>query len=81
MHHGHDGLGCRVQPGPGGASGRLVAEREDLSWHGTWRSTGTYRAVRDTVEPEDAITDAAECCPMEAITVRDQAGNLIAPQE
>jgi len=39
------------------------------------------RAVRDTVEPEDAITDAAECCPMEAITVRDQAGNLIAPQE
>ncbi len=39
------------------------------------------RAVRDTVEPEDAIADAAECCPMEAITVRDQAGNLIAPQE
>ena len=36
--------------------------------------------VSDRVDPDEALLDAAECCPMEAITVRQAAdGRIIAP--
>lgn len=28
-------------------------------------------AVQDLVDPDEAVTDAAECCPVEAITVEE----------
>ena len=34
------------------------------------------------IAPDDAVLDAAESCPAEAITIRDAAdGSLIAPEE
>lgn len=41
---------------------------------------GAAAPVSDVVAPDDAVAAAAESCPMEAITVRDSAGNLIAPE-
>ncbi|WP_307868343.1 ferredoxin [Umezawaea beigongshangensis] len=38
------------------------------------------RAVDATVEPDEAVLDAAESCPMEAIVVRDEAGRVLAPE-
>jgi ferredoxin len=38
------------------------------------------RPVGEVVDPADAVTDAADSCPVEAIEVRDLADNtLIAP--
>ena len=37
------------------------------------------RPVNERVEPDEAVLDAAETCPMEAITVRDGSGQLLAP--
>ncbi|MFD7653222.1 ferredoxin [Actinosynnema sp. NPDC059797] len=42
---------------------------------------GTSVPVSSSVEPDDAVTDAAESCPMEAILVRDADGTVLAPQE
>jgi ferredoxin len=33
--------------------------------------------VSELVEPDDGVLDAADICPTEAITVRDQAGNPV----
>lgn len=40
---------------------------------------GASQPVSEVVAPDDAVAAAAESCPMEAITVRDAEGNLIAP--
>jgi ferredoxin len=40
---------------------------------------GKSTAVRDYVEPDELVVDAAESCPMEAILVRDGDGVVIAP--
>ncbi|GGP42631.1 ferredoxin [Saccharothrix coeruleofusca] len=37
--------------------------------------------VNATVEPAQAVVDAADSCPMEAILVRDQDGAVVAPTE
>ncbi|MFC6090657.1 ferredoxin [Saccharothrix lopnurensis] len=42
---------------------------------------GTATPVNPSVEPADAVVDAAESCPMEAILVRDADGTVLAPQE
>ncbi|HEY8532978.1 MAG TPA: ferredoxin [Micromonospora sp.] len=36
--------------------------------------------LAERVAPDQAVCDAAECCPMEAITVRDRDGRIIAPE-
>ncbi|MFD1147354.1 ferredoxin [Saccharothrix hoggarensis] len=41
---------------------------------------GTATPVNEAVEPDDAVVDAAESCPMEAILVRDSDGSVLAPQ-
>lgn len=39
------------------------------------------RPVRELVDAQDVVLDAAECCPAEAITVIDVAvGRLLAPR-
>lgn len=36
--------------------------------------------VREVMEPDEDVLDAAECCPMEAIFIRNaEDGSLIAP--
>lgn len=43
---------------------------------------GVSRPVRPEVEPADEVLDAAESCPVEAITVRDgETGDTLAPEE
>lgn len=45
-------------------------------------ASGITAPVRDVVEPDDVVTDAAESCPVEAIVVRSaQTGERIAPPE
>jgi ferredoxin len=40
------------------------------------------RVRRVVVDPTEAVSDAAECCPMEAIRVTDQAtGHLLYPPD
>ncbi|MER5262885.1 ferredoxin [Actinosynnema sp. NPDC002837] len=41
---------------------------------------GTATPVKPEVEPDDAVVDAAESCPMEAILVRSSDGTVLAPQ-
>lgn len=41
--------------------------------HFTIEADHRSRALRGEVEPDDAVLDAANCCPMEAITVVDLA--------
>ncbi len=41
---------------------------------------GRSTPVRAEVEPDDAVVDAAESCPMEAILVRSADGTVLAPQ-
>ncbi|WP_367131347.1 ferredoxin [Saccharothrix sp. HUAS TT1] len=41
---------------------------------------GTATPVNGSVEPDDAVVDAAESCPMEAILVRSADGAVLAPQ-
>jgi ferredoxin len=42
---------------------------------------GRARPVREVVEPDQAVVDAAETCPMEAITVRSlTTGEVLAPE-
>lgn len=40
---------------------------------------GVSRATAEDVSPDDAVIDAAESCPVEAITVRDRDGTTVAP--
>ncbi|GGM11380.1 MULTISPECIES: ferredoxin [Micromonospora] len=41
---------------------------------------GLSQPLTDRIEPDDAVRDAADSCPMEAITVSDAAtGSQIAP--
>ncbi|MFF8384997.1 ferredoxin [Streptomyces kanasensis] len=49
--------------------------------HGRMRlDGGRARPVDEVIGPDDAVLDAAETCPMEAITVRDAAtGEVLAP--
>lgn len=41
---------------------------------------GVSTPIHDTVGADDAVKAAAESCPVEAITVRDRAGTVIAPE-
>ncbi|WP_422753611.1 ferredoxin [Micromonospora sp. WMMD708] len=42
---------------------------------------GLSRPVAERIDPADAVLDAAESCPMEAIVVSDAAdGSRVAPQ-
>ncbi|CCH28755.1 ferredoxin [Actinosynnema sp. NPDC047251] len=41
---------------------------------------GTAEPVDGSVDPDDAVLEAAESCPMEAILVRDAAGERLAPE-
>ena len=41
---------------------------------------GVSTPVSDSVEPDESVTDAAELCPVMAITVRDSTGRVIAPE-
>ncbi|MFI9006525.1 ferredoxin [Actinosynnema sp. NPDC053489] len=41
---------------------------------------GTSTPVDPEVEPDDAVVDAAESCPMEAILVRSADGTVLAPE-
>ena len=41
---------------------------------------GTSTPVKAEVDPDDAVVDAAESCPMEAILVRSADGTVLAPQ-
>ncbi|NUT53774.1 MAG: ferredoxin [Saccharothrix sp.] len=41
---------------------------------------GTSTPVDAEIEPDDAVIDAAESCPMEAILVRSADGTVLAPQ-
>lgn len=41
---------------------------------------GVSTPIHDRVDADDAVAAAAESCPVEAITVRDNAGTLIAPE-
>ncbi|TDC75737.1 ferredoxin [Micromonospora sp. KC606] len=41
---------------------------------------GLSRPVNEQIDPADAVLDAAESCPMEAIIVSDVAGGRIAPE-
>jgi ferredoxin len=42
---------------------------------------GRARPVEEVVEPDQTLTDAAETCPMEAITVRSlTTGEVLAPE-
>jgi len=49
---------------------------------GHFRLDGPHsRPLADETDPDDGVIDAAETCPMEAITVRDaETGELIAPK-
>ncbi|MDU0293405.1 ferredoxin [Saccharothrix longispora] len=42
---------------------------------------GLASPVDESVEPDDAVLDAADSCPMEAILVRDSAGSVLAPRD
>ncbi|MEW2428601.1 ferredoxin [Micromonospora sp. NPDC047644] len=42
---------------------------------------GLSTPLADVVTPADVILDAADSCPVEAITVHDADDRLIAPQE
>lgn len=43
---------------------------------------GLSAPLADVVPPDEVVVDAADSCPVEAITVRDAAdGRLIAPEE
>lgn len=41
---------------------------------------GRSTPMAEQVEPDEAVTDAAEFCPVLAITVRDGDDRLIAPE-
>ncbi|MCE6993616.1 ferredoxin [Saccharothrix sp. S26] len=41
---------------------------------------GTSSPVKARVDADDAVIDAAESCPMEAILVRSADGEVLAPQ-
>ncbi|GAB2971792.1 ferredoxin [Saccharothrix stipae] len=41
---------------------------------------GTATPIKADVDPDDAVIDAAESCPMEAILVRSADGAVLAPQ-
>ncbi|MDG4827977.1 ferredoxin [Solwaraspora sp. WMMD1047] len=40
---------------------------------------GLATPLTELVEPADEVIDAADVCPVEAITVRDSAGERVAP--
>jgi ferredoxin len=43
---------------------------------------GVSRPLRPEIAPDETAIDAAESCPVEAITVRDRdSGRTLAPQE
>jgi ferredoxin len=41
---------------------------------------GTSTPVKSDIDADDAVIDAAESCPMEAILVRSADGTVLAPQ-
>lgn len=42
--------------------------------------TGKVRVIKDDIDPDEAVTDAASLCPVEAIRVREAAsGKTLAP--
>ena len=44
--------------------------------------TGVSKPVQARIEPADEVEEAAESCPVEAITIRDTGtGQVIAPSE
>ncbi len=42
--------------------------------------SGTSEPVSPSVDPDDAVRDAARSCPAEAILVRDSDGTVLDPQ-
>ncbi|GAA4017538.1 hypothetical protein GCM10022247_46080 [Allokutzneria multivorans] len=43
---------------------------------------GYARAIKDEVDPDEAVIDAAESCPVEAILVKHAAsGEVVAPTD
>ncbi|GAA4681858.1 ferredoxin [Phytohabitans rumicis] len=40
---------------------------------------GVSRPISGLIDPDDAVVDAADMCPVEAIEVRTPTGHLIAP--
>jgi len=40
---------------------------------------GRSRAIREDIEADEIVIDAANTCPAEAITVYDSAGHRLAP--
>ncbi|CAL9295010.1 MULTISPECIES: ferredoxin [unclassified Streptomyces] len=86
---GDTGTGTR-EGGPAAAGAwrievdRLVCAGTGLclgTAHGRMRlDGGRARPVDEVIDPDDAVLDAAETCPMEAITVRETGtGEVLAP--
>jgi ferredoxin len=48
-------------------------DRFRLQEHRSW-------PVQEEVEPDESLLDVADSCPTEAISVRDAAGTLLAPE-
>jgi ferredoxin len=43
---------------------------------------GVSHSVRPEIDPAEEVLDAAESCPVEAITIRDkESGRTLAPEE
>ncbi|KAB7833782.1 ferredoxin [Streptomyces mobaraensis] len=79
-------------PGPAATAGRWRIEVDRNVCAGTGLCLGTAsrhmrldngraRPVAEVVDPDPSVADAADTCPMEAITVRDAAtGEVLAPE-
>ncbi|WOI58906.1 ferredoxin [Streptomyces fradiae] len=88
----HDPADGRTREAAGeGAAGAWRIEVDRLGCAGTGLCLGTAhgrmrldggraRPVDEVIDPDEAVLDAAETCPMEAITVRDaETGQVLAP--
>jgi ferredoxin len=61
-----------------GGTGLCVGRAPELFQLGPDRRA---HAVHTQVASDDAVVDAAECCPMEAIRVVDTTGRLLYPED
>lgn len=41
---------------------------------------GRSRPIKELIDPDDIVVDAADTCPAEAIVVHDAAGRQLAPE-
>ncbi|WP_374982696.1 ferredoxin [Streptomyces fradiae] len=84
-------VGGRTREAAGEGAGAWRIEVDRLGCAGTGLCLGTAhgrmrldggraRPVDEVIDPDEAVLDAAETCPMEAITVRDAGtGRVLAP--